>query len=345
MMFMPRFVAFISFLSISGCYLAHAARGQASLLLGRQNIDDVIHSPDTDESTRKKLEHVLTVRAWAHDKLGLSANSFRKFTKLDRRAVAWNVSASRELRFEPHTWWFPIVGTVPYLGFFEESKALAEADKLRREGWEAIVTEVAGYSTLGWFEDPLVSPQLEYSEWGLTRLVIHECTHATVWLPGSVDFNESFASFVELEGAMTYVRDKYGVESEEYKKRILQEEESSRVRFLFHRLAQSLNAIYESNATNEEKRNQKRETIAAFRAMLLSKIPEFKAVNMRAVAERDLNNAHMLSFLRYESGEEYFRNQFKECNAKWPCFLDHMKSLKEEPSGWKTSRKVPESAQ
>lgn len=328
-------IAAAAVLLSNACYLGHAAAGQAQILWRRQPVEDVIKNPSTDAKTKAKLEHVLAVRQWAGEQLGLSNGAFRRFTHLDRKAVAWNVTASRELAFIPKTWWFPIVGTVPYLGFFKEEMAEEEAQALRSEGWDVLVQEVAGYSTLGWFEDPLLSPQLDYPEWYLTRLVIHESTHATVWIPGSVDFNESFASFVEIEGALEYARQKEGPESESYKRKIALLKESARVREIFHRTALTLEKLYAGSAPEEEKRQAKKLVIEGFKEELRRRQSEFTTLRLQAYLEREYNNADFLNARRYESGEDWFRSEFESCGKQWKCFLDRMKSLKAEPAGWK----------
>lgn len=319
----------------NACYLSHAAAGQASILWRRQPIEEAIADSSTDEKSRAKLRHVLVIRSWAKDRLGLADGAFHKFTKLDRKAVAWNVSASAELEFRAKTWWFPIVGTVPYLGYFEEAKAQHTADTLRAEGWDVLVQEVAGYSTLGWFEDPLMSPQLEYPEWYLTRLVIHECTHSTVWIPGSVDFNESFASFVEMEGALQFAREQEGEGSESYKRKLILIQESAVLREIFHRYALMLEELFRKPVSPEEKRRQKQEILTDFKAEIKRRKPEFRALRLDSYLDREYNNADFLNARRYESGEDYFRTEFEKCGKEWKCFLERMKGLKEEPAHWK----------
>ncbi|MCE9598789.1 MAG: aminopeptidase [Spirochaetia bacterium] len=322
----------IFFQLLSSCYLAHAANGQASLLWNREPIDEVLTQPQTDPKISEKLRHVKEVSNWGHDKLGLKGEAFQTLSRIDRKAVAWNVTASRELAFIPKTWWFPIVGTVPYLGYFSEAKANAAAQELKAEGWDVVTQEVSGYSTLGWFKDPLVSTQLEYSNWYLTRLVIHESTHNTLWLPGSVDFNESFASFVEITGALQYARETEGESSENYKRKLNYLVESAKIRAQFRACAKKLDALYKSNLTDVEKRAQKSQIIQAFKRQLT----ETRAPNQTADQEqREYNNADFLSFLRYESGQEYFEEQFKSCRKEWPCFFAKMQALTEPPANWK----------
>ncbi|MBL8022156.1 MAG: aminopeptidase [Leptospirales bacterium] len=316
----------------SSCYLAHVAHGQASLLWNREPIEEILKRPETDPKTLEKLTHVKAVSEWGKTRLGLKGEAFQTLSRIDRKAVAWNVTASRELAFIPKTWWFPIVGTVPYLGFFSEARANATAEELKREGWDVATQEVAGYSTLGWFKDPLVSSQLEFSNWYLTRLVIHESTHNTLWLPGSVDFNESFASFVEIAGALQYARETEGEASETYKRKIAALASTQEIHRHFRNCARQLDAIYKSSMSDSEKRDNKQRIIEAFR-LELERIRG--NVGQQNQPKESFNNADFLSFLRYESGQEYFQNQFEQCAKDWSCFFAKMQSLKEPPANWK----------
>ncbi len=171
----------------NGClgYLARASAGQISLLCNRRPITRVIADPNTDAKTRQALRHVQEVQAFGRDHLSLNiGDSFTQFTKIDRPYVSWNVTAARELALEAYTWWFPIVGRVPYLGYFSKEEAREKADELKAKGgWDVRVRPVTAYSTLGWFNDPLLSSQIRLSEFYLTRLVIHESAHATLWFP------------------------------------------------------------------------------------------------------------------------------------------------------------------
>ncbi|MCB1307966.1 MAG: aminopeptidase [Leptospiraceae bacterium] len=309
-------------------YLIRAGYGQMEILWNRRPIAEVLKDDNTPVEIQKRLEHVERVRAFAAERLGLDVReTYTTYTDINREAAAWNVSASRPLAFQPKTWWFPIVGTVPYLGFFDRPRAEAEAESLRQDGWDVIVSDVAAYSTLGWFNDPLLSSQMSYSESYLTSLVIHESAHATIWFPGDVSFNESFASFVEREGARQFDRETFGPDSAELLNRIRYYSEAKQLSDVFHRYALKLQELYNSDRTDSEKTIGKSELIAEFQSELKALQNEFKIINTAALAEKKFNNAHFLSHLRYESGQEYFQLRFDECNADWTCFFKRMREL------------------
>ena len=190
-----------------GRYLSRAAWAEGKILARRRPIARLIASPTTDAITRAKLELVLAARTFAVESLGLAARgSFTTYSRLDSDTLVLVVSAAHRDRLTFHTWWFPIVGRVPYKGFFSPMDALAEARRLEGDGMDTYVRAASAFSTLGWFNDPLVSSTLHEDSTSLANTVMHELTHNTFFAPGQVVFNESFASFVGAHGAMWFFR-------------------------------------------------------------------------------------------------------------------------------------------
>ena len=324
------FLSVILILPFNSCfrYLIRAGYGQMKIITARQDIENVLKDSATDSTTRKKLEHVLKVQDFASKSMGLNtSDSYKKFAVIDRDAAAYNVTASKELSFEPKVWWFPIVGSVPYLGFFSRKEAEDLSEDLTKEGWDTNVDDVSAYSTLGWFDDPLLSSQLKYSEWYLTRLIIHEATHATVWIPDDVTFNESLATFVEMEGSLQYYSVSEGKESVRKKKIYL--EESSIITDLFRRYAHKLDDVYRSERTDHEKRLLKKQIIMELKDELRSfQGKKIKYIPLESYFETNYNNADFLSYLRYESGQDFFREIYLKCENKWDCFFLKMEEIK-----------------
>ncbi len=310
-------------------YLVRAGCGQAEILWKRRPIQEVLREAGLSRETRAGLEHVLAVQRFAAERLRLTpGNSYTYYSDIGRDAAAYNVSAAPELSLVPHTWWFPIVGTVPYLGFFSRQEAEAKAAELRRQGLETSVQSVTAYSTLGYFSDPLLSPQLRLSRFSLTRLVIHETAHATLWFPGDVRFNESFASFVEEEGALAFYRDLHGEGSPLYAKHLEIISEGERIANIFRRYTKRLSLAYRADTSKEIKRAQKARILAELRSELEANASSYKHYDMRKIAARRYNNAHLLSYLRYESGREYFRAEFRAVGSNWRAFLGKMATLR-----------------
>jgi len=204
-----RLLVFLSLAAIActacGCatgYVVRAAYEEARLLWRRQPIDRVLARPDLDADTRAKLELVLAARQFAADTLGLRAGgSYTSFAVVDGGEVVHVVTAAPRNALTPYTWWFPIVGDVPYRGYFEAADANALAGRMERDGYDTLVRPAVAFSTLGWFNDPLPSSLLRDDASRLAETVIHELTHNTLYVPGQAAFNESFATFVGLRGA------------------------------------------------------------------------------------------------------------------------------------------------
>ena len=196
-------------------YLAQAARGQAALILNARPIEALVADPGTDPELRAKLETVLAIRQFAVRELGLPDDgSYRSYVDVGRPYVAWNVVATPELSVEPLEWCYPIAGCLSYRGYFNERDALEYARQLRDKGYDVHIDAVPTYSTLGWFDDPVLSTIINYSEVQLARMIFHELAHSVAWVPGDTRFNEAFAVAVEEEGVQRWLQ-RYGKTSDQ----------------------------------------------------------------------------------------------------------------------------------
>lgn len=190
-----------------GRYLARGAWEEVSILWHRQPIEKLVRDSTIDAGTRAKLRLVLDAREFAVKSLNLRAKkSFTTYTKLDSDTLTLVLTVAHRDTLAIHTWWWPIVGRVPYMGFFDFDAARREQKKWDDQGYDTELRPSAAFSTLGWFNDPLLSTTLNSDSTFLVNTVIHELLHNTVWIPGDVNFNESFASFVGREGASLFFR-------------------------------------------------------------------------------------------------------------------------------------------
>jgi predicted aminopeptidase len=194
-------------LLLSGCaagYVVRAAYEEACLLWRRQPIEAVLGS-DPDANTRAKLELTLAVRRFAAEELRLAVGgAYESVATVDASQVVHVVTAALRDRLEPYTWWFPIVGRVPYRAYFDAADAAALAADLERQGYDTYVRPAVAFSTLGWFDDPLLSTLLRFDDERLAETIIHELLHNTIYVPGQTAFNESFATFVGHRGAAMF---------------------------------------------------------------------------------------------------------------------------------------------
>lgn len=194
-------------LAPTGRYLVRAAWEEGKILARRRPITDIVADSATSVATRRKLEIVLAARAFASESIQLRARrSFTTFSGLQHDTLVLVLSAAYRDRLKAYTWWFPIVGRVPYKGFFDFGAARTTARSLDREGFDVYLRPSPAFSTLGWFNDPLVSTSLNADSIDLANTVIHELTHNTFYAPGQAVFNESFANFVGARGSAWFFR-------------------------------------------------------------------------------------------------------------------------------------------
>jgi len=194
-------------LAPTGRYLVRAAWEEARILARRRPISDLAQDSTIAPAVRQKLTVVLAARAFASDSIRLRAReSFTTFSQLEHDTLVLVLSAAYRDRLQAYTWWFPIVGRVPYKGFFDFGAAKSAARQLDHDGFDVYLRPSPAFSTLGWFNDPLVSTSLKADSLDLANTVIHELTHNTFYAPGQAVFNESFANFVGARGSAWFFR-------------------------------------------------------------------------------------------------------------------------------------------
>lgn len=308
-------------LSLGGCasvgYVSQAAAGQVSLLLSARPIPQVVHDRKTPPKIRALLAELNRVRAFGQAHGLTPTKSYQSYVDLDRPAVVWVVSASKPLRFESKVWNFPIVGAFPYLGWFDRAAAERFGNSLRAEGLDTDVRGASAYSTLGWFDDPLLSTMLSPGDEALGELVdtvLHESVHATLHIPSEAWFNESLASFVADRLTDEYLDWSRGSQSPEAKS--FASTQAWREQ-LSQRLAEAyaqLDAIYNSKATDAEKLAQKTEILDR-----LTRELHFR---------RPINNATLIQFRTYDANHDAYERLLRACGTSWPRFFDALRTLK-----------------
>lgn len=286
--------------SCSPGYVLRAGWEEARILAGRQPIETVLDDSTISPELRGKLDLVRSVRVFAERRLGLDAgNSYRSFTNLDRDTLVMVVSAAPELELRWKTWWFPIVGHLPYKGFFDFEAARREAEELEAEGYDTYVRPSAAFSTLGWLPDPVLSPSLRGDSLSVAATVIHEITHTT-WFPkGHARFNESFANFVGHAGAIEFFCDALADPVSCTRARDRWHDVRVFGRF-FQTLHDPLAELYASDARPDLKRLRKREIIEDAAARFRDEVsPQLRGGRYRALDPEQIDNAWLLSRLLY----------------------------------------------
>ncbi len=202
---------FVAGLGLCGChtlsFYGQAVKGQYQIFAHQKSIDKLITAPDTSPRLKERLELLRDLRAFAKADLSLPTDhQYRKYVDVQRPFVVWNVEAAPEFSMEPKTWWYPLLGSLQYRGYFSKSGATNYAAFLRSEGYDVSVGGVEAYSTLGWFKDPVLNTFIFESDADLAEIIFHELGHQRLFARGDTDFNEAFATTVGQEGARRWLK-------------------------------------------------------------------------------------------------------------------------------------------
>lgn len=265
---MLRFIVFALLPLLAGCetlgYYHQAISGHLQIMGAARPVDAWLADPATPSILRERLETAQRIRDFASRGLGLPENgSYRAYADLGRPFVVWNVFAAPEFSVEPRQECFPVTGCVAYRGFFSEEDARRHAERLKGKGFDVHVGGVPAYSTLGWFDDPLLSTFIRYTDAQLARLVFHELAHQIVYAPNDTTFNESFAVVVEEEGVRRWLEAEGRIAELEAFRAAQQRRKAfaQKVKEARERLA----AVYKAGLSPEEMRARKAEEFARLR--------------------------------------------------------------------------------
>ncbi len=286
-------------------YLQQAAAGQYELLHVGRPISSVVEDPKTPPRVKRLLAEVDAVKAFGRAQGLTPTKNYQRYSELHRDAAVWVVQACAPLKFEVKRWSFPLVGTVPYLGFFSPAPAHQLAARLEREeGLDVSVRTAAAYSTLGWFRDPVLSTMLAEGDGAagaLANTILHESVHATVYVASQSSFDESLASFIADRLTPGFLAQRYGFFSPEVQGWFAGEREWKQRTARLHRAYVELDALYRSGRSDGEKRAEKQRLLAALQAELRLKRP--------------LNNASLAGYQTYAAGDEGFARLFDACGG------------------------------
>lgn len=307
----------------SGCsltYLLQQGRGQVSMLLSREPIDRLIADPSLDAETRERLELVKDAKIYAETALGLKPSaSYTQIVRLDRDAVSYVVAGAPKDKLEPYLWWFPIVGHVPYKGYFDKADAKREKAHLEEQGLDAYLRGVAAYSLLGIVPDPLYSPMLASSRATLANTIIHELTHGTTYLAGKASFNEGFATFVGDRGAWGFLSERYGADAPEVREAEAVARDRARFAAVIERLTEALQALYGSGAERAEVLTR-RDALFAEAKQELSRVP-FETRGYQHAERLALNNAYLVTYLTYHGNMRRFEQVYERLGGDLRAFV------------------------
>ncbi len=296
----------------SPIYVIRAGIAEAKILRARRPLPEVILDPATDERTRGKLTFAMEARKYAIEVLELDVgNSYTSFTQLDKDTLALVLSAAQKDRLASKTWWFPIVGSVPYKGYFSVSGALNDQAKLEADGFDTYLRPTAAFSTLGWFSDPLLSSLMRLDEVDLVETVLHELSHNHLFVKGQVRFNESFATFVGRAGAIEFfcTRDGGGPDTVKCLRAEARWRDNRRFETFIEELVEGLEAVYQDSALAYQTKLVERQAVFDEHLEIFETRvqPSFEASTFQNFLNTPLNNATLLARVRYYHRLEDFQ--------------------------------------
>jgi predicted aminopeptidase len=254
---------------LSGCenvgYYRQAIAGEYQILAHEKPIAKLIDDPATPPKLKAQFKKIIEIRKFAKEEMKEPADKlYVKYTDLHRPFVVWNVNVANPLSFQPKTWWFLVVGSASYRGYFNETNALRYAEKWKKKGWDVYVDGIETYSTLGWFRDPLLNTFIYDSDADLADIIFHELGHRRLFVPGDTDFNEAFATTVAAEGVRRWYQ--AGHDPKEYEQYLRERREENDFVKLVLATRDQLQGVYtNANLPDIEKYREKMGKIELFR--------------------------------------------------------------------------------
>jgi len=321
--------------AIGGCsslqdgpgYYLQSMLGHLDMIRRAKPVDAVIADDSTDPALRKRLEQARAMRVFASQSLGLPDNaSYTRYADLQRPYALWNVFAAPELSMTLQQWCFPVAGCVSYRGYYDRVDAERFAKALDQQRLEVSVGGVPAYSTLGWFDDPLLSTFVQYPEGELARLIFHELAHQVVYVPGDTTFNESFASAVEEIGVEQWFAQRRDPAAAQAFRQY--DERRRKFQELLIRHKTALAAVYSQPVSDEEKRLGKQRVFDA----LLADYQQLKGAWGGNTAydrwfTQPVNNARLAAVGAYSDLVPAFRVLFDRANGDFTQFYASVRQL------------------
>ena len=301
--------------TLSGCspfYVMRAAYEEGKILWRREPIADFIERPGIAADTKEKLALVLAVREYAKNPLKLNVGkSYSTYSYVDRPELTYILTAAPKTELKPYTWWFLVVGRVPYKGYFSREEAETAAEELRAEGYDTNVRTSAAFSTLGWFNDPLLGHLLKYDKVTLAEVVFHELFHSTLYVKGAGNFNESVANFVGGHAAIDFFRDKFGEGSAEHQRAVRNWEAELEFSGFIERFAGALTELYTRNIPYEDKLRLREAVFSRFKNEWADRLASRSTHRFRGFAYQPMNNAVIIHYMLYLRNLEIFESIYQ----------------------------------
>ena len=289
--------------------------GQLKIIREARPVETFIGDPAFPDSLKSKLKLIGQARRYAIDSLGLNdTDNYKTLYDQHGEELMWVVLACEPFRLKEKRWDFPVVGSVPYKGYFDREKAMKEKESLEKDNWDVSIRNPSGWSTLGWFTDPILSGMLRRSDGDLASLIIHEMVHATLYVKDSTDFNENLASFIGDRGAEKFLATAFGDTSRKYREFIFEDTDYRKVAEHMLRATRKLDSLYttfsESDSIARKKERKKEFIQRIVNTMDTISWGDGKKRTNRW-SRRLPNNTYFMSFKTYESKHDTMKEEWE----------------------------------
>jgi predicted aminopeptidase len=310
-----------------GCYLIDQGVGQFRLRFNQIPLEEAI-AAEENKSYKQLLAAIPAAKQYAVSELHLkSDDNYTGYYATPGEGVAYVVTACPKTELKPYTWWFPVIGSVPYKGYFDREDALALESRLKKEGFDTWMFAAPAYSTLGWFKDPVTTPMLKRGRFSLTSTIIHEMVHGTLYINGQGNFNEQLATFIEQKGVLAYYRQE-GLMTRDL---LLKVSANRKNRIMFRAVVHSylllLNELYESEMATDAVLIKRQEIFDGLKNELNLLYPDKPASTFR------FNNARLLQYKRYDGNSEFLQGIWEKSGENWERFWELTRNYVQK-QGW-----------
>ena len=304
-------------------------------MLARQPVERVIQKAEQAQQTKlaEQLKASQSIREFSVRELQLPNNqSYRKYVALEREFPVWTVVAAEEFSVEPKQWCYLVIGCASYRGYFQQERANEYAESLRKQGLEVTVGGAPAYSTLGWFDDPLLPSMFKYGEAALAETVFHELAHQVLYVNNNSDFNEAFATLVGERGAELWLQQHRPELLGGYQQRAKAYQQFLQ---LLNDTRNSLEAVYTADITDPEKRAQKKQQFTLMRE-------QYEALKNEQWQGRgwfdswfaqELNNARLTAIATYRDRVPEFAALLSACEQNFAKFYNRVEQAAKQNPG------------
>ncbi|MDR2841941.1 MAG: aminopeptidase [Spirochaetaceae bacterium] len=332
--FLPVIFSSVILLALAFVFPCCYTLKQGGIMLGYLGsavpVENLVKKDPSNEKIREFVDNIADIRRFSIEVLGLkNTKNYTKYVVLDRDYLAAIVSAADKYSFQRYQWTFPVVGKVPYKGFFVPQDARKEAEKLEKKDLDVWIRKVTAFSTLGFFRDPLYSYMIDYPIDEIANLIIHESLHATVFVAGNMDFNEELAEIIGNEGSKLYIETRFGANSEERQAMYERQKDSETFVRLIQDLISQLEQVYNSDITKEEMLLRKETTISSFMLQFADHYDEnFSTENLRHFPALSINNAFLDLYRLYHKKESRLEQLYLGSGSDISKFISAAKQIK-----------------